>query len=159
MMKRVIIFTVLLLSLFNNLLMSEELDVPAALLEDVENKTMRPFFNALKNGNVEIIKQYISGEMYEESRILLEENKGYPEYLREHYKGAIFSVKRGVSSDNQLIVDVSVEFPGRGKQISQYILEEPGSESVSRGQSVEEMHWRITGQRNNPDRLIESGGE
>lgn len=151
-MTRVLFYTILLLFTLNHPAMSEEKSLPPGLLTDVENKTLRPFFNALKNGNVEIIKRYITGEMYEESRILLEENKGYSEFLRERYKDAVFSVKRGVSSDRHLMVDIEVEFPGRGKQISQLRLEESWQENAGKVQAIEERRWRISKQRNDPAR-------
>jgi len=123
-----------------------ESNVSPMLLEEIQNKTLRPFFNALKNGNVEQIKRFFSGKMYSEYRLLLEENKGYPDLLREYYKDAVFSVERGITSDNRIIVDFSVEIPGKRKQVSQYILQEQNIENVNHGQTDERL-WRITEQR------------
>lgn len=157
-MKRILFFTLLSISIMHNSAVSGGgQDVDPALLQEIESKTMRPFFNALKNGNVEVIKQHISGEMYEESRILLEENEEYPAFLREHYRDARFSVKRGVSSDKGAVVDVMIEFPGGGKQVFTYQLQEQESPQQqggeNRGQQVSsERHWRIFGEERNGGR-------
>lgn len=148
-MKRMLFYTLLLFFLPHNPVMSQEKNITPVMLEEIGSKTLRPFFNALKTGNVELIKRYISGKMYEDSQVLLNENQQYPEFLREQYKDAVFSVERGVSTEKGFIVDVSIEFPGGGKRVSQFVLHEQGQESQSRQQTVGGGRWRITEQQNN----------
>jgi len=154
MIKRILFSAFFLLFMLNTLVMSDEQNLPSELLEEIEVKTLRPFFNALKSGNVQLIKRYFSEEMYSEYRVLLEENKGYPDLLRKHYNDAVFTVERGVSSDNRVIVDFAIQFPGKGKQVSQYILQEQvvEHESENQGQTVGEKRWEIRGQQINQAR-------
>lgn len=150
MMKRVLFCSMLLIAMLHNLAMSEERDLDGVLFEEIESKTLRPFFNALKNGNVELIKHLFSSEMYEEYRLLLDENGDYPDFLREYYRDAVFSVERGMRIDNRVVVDFSIQFPGKGRQTSQFVLQvqDQGRESDSRERVAGERRWQISEQRN-----------
>lgn len=111
-------FFLLLLFLFVNgheLLYAQELRKGEALYEDMDSGTFLPLFNALKHGNVEVIKCYIAGDMYRQTKVLLEENKGYPQFLRNFYKGANFSVERAITAEDDIIADVVIEFPHGSK--------------------------------------------
>lgn len=141
-MKKALIFIIVLFFTLHEPAVSEERSVDPVMLEEIKSKTLRPFFNALKSGNVELIKQHFSGQMYEEYRLLLEENKGYPDLLRAYYKEAIFSVERGVTSGNRIIIDFSIELPGNRKQVSQYILQEQQPENETPGLTAEKR-WNI----------------
>ncbi len=79
-------------------------------LNNVVNETVMPFCWALKAGDVTSIKQYLSGNMYEKNKVLLEQNKEYPEFLRNYYRGAGFRVVKAEKIDNKIIVDVDIEF-------------------------------------------------
>jgi len=150
MMSKFLCYVMCALAILYGVAMAEERDFPQAQLDEMESRTLRPFFNALKNGNVEIVRHYITGEMYEESRLLLEENSEYPKFLREYYKDAVFSVERGVSSNNQVIIDFSIEFPGGEKRVVQFVLEELESKSENLGQQkAAEKRWRISKQPSN----------
>ena len=70
-----------------------------------------PFFNALKTGNIDLIKQYISGDLYERKKDLLERNSRYSVFLRDGYKDAEFRVKKVVNVDEDVIADVEISFP------------------------------------------------
>jgi hypothetical protein len=122
-----------------------ESNLPAEVLEEIESKTLSPYFNALKTGNVQMLKGYFSDEMYAEYRVLLEDNKGYPRTLRNVYKDAIFSIEKGVVSDNGILVEFSIQFPGGSKQIVQYelIQQVRGDQNLERGEAV---RWKIKGQ-------------
>lgn len=150
-MNKALLFTVLLLLTLNEPALSEEQHINPVLLDEIEKNTLRPFFNALKNGDVEQIKHFFSGEIYSEYRLLLEENKGYPDLLREYYKDAVFSIERGVTADNMVTIDFSIEFPGKGKQVSQYILQKQSIENIGRSQA-DERRWSIVDQRHLPAR-------
>ncbi len=131
--------------------MSEERSLNPALHEEIESRTLRPFFNALKNGNVEVAKRYMTGTMYEEFRVALDVDAGYPDFLREHYKDAVFSVEGGIITDEQVIIDVGIKFPVIGKQVTQFYLQkqDSGQENSNSEQAAGEMHWRISEQRHN----------
>jgi hypothetical protein len=115
----------LLLFLFvngNELLYAKELHMGEVLYEDMTSGTFSPLFAALKEGNVKVIKLYLSGDMYRQTRVLLEENKGYPRFLRNFYKGASFSVQRAVTAGDDIIADIVIEFPHGGKSLARLKL-------------------------------------
>lgn len=146
-MKTVLLYIILLFSMLHYPAMSEEANLNSALLKEIENKTLRPFFNALKNGNMEVLKRYMTGAMYEEFKVALDVDIGYPGSIREHYKNAIFSVEGGRVADNMIIVDVGIEFPVIGKKITQFYLQEQDIGRGSGQQVVGERLWRIGKQR------------
>lgn len=147
--KLLLYIMMLALAIPHGVVMAGERALSQAQLDEIESRTLRPYFNALKNGNVKLLKRYFSEEMYAEYRVLLEENRGYPETLRKHYKDAVFSVEQGVTSDSGIIVDFSIEHPGRGKQVVQYYLQEQNSESDYTAQVADGAQWKIIGQRFN----------
>jgi hypothetical protein len=67
---------------------------------------------ALKNGEVDEIKQYLSDDMYEKRRVLLEQNREYPAFLREYYAGAQFSVVEAIREGDDILVGIMINFAG-----------------------------------------------
>jgi hypothetical protein len=74
------------------------------------NEAFQPLFSAMKNGEVEKIKNYISGEMFERNRVLLEQNREYPDFLREFYDGAQFKVVEAVRNGDIVLANIRVIF-------------------------------------------------
>lgn len=150
-MKKILICVVFFSFMLSHPAMSGEEGVPPEMLDQIEKRTLQPFFNALKSGDVGALKSIMGGAMYEESRWSLEENVEYPGFLRRHYKDAIFTVEGGIIIDDQVIIDVGIAFPVIGKQVSQFYLQRPDS-GLGKGnseQAVGERHWRISEQRHN----------
>jgi hypothetical protein len=115
-MKRILFLLPLLVFIISSeLLSAQELSVGEALHSNIMNKTFFPLFEALRSGDTEAIKNYISGDMYHQKKVLLEENKDYPRFLREFYRGANFSVERAVLIDGDIIANVVIEFPDGDK--------------------------------------------
>jgi hypothetical protein len=106
----------------HELLYAQEIYVGEVLYSDMKNGTFLPLFKALKDGNVQVIKHYISGNMYRQNRVLLEENKDYPRFLRKFYRGANFSVERIITADGDIIADVVIEFPQGSKSLTKLRL-------------------------------------
>lgn len=101
-MRKYIFFTLIFLSSSFSLLHAGVLGPSDAAIA---------YFNALKNGDVETIKEYIAGDYYEKYKVLLEENKGYPDFLRNFYKGAEFDVLSTARGNNDdVIVQVQTYF-------------------------------------------------
>ncbi len=146
-MKRVLLYMIALLFIWHNGAMSEKNNVGPALLEEIDSQTFRPFLNALKSGNIEAIKRYLTEKKSEETGLLDLEGDEYREYsdmLKNYYKGVVFSIEQGVVSEGQIIVDVAIEFPGGGQSITQYYLQE---QSGNASQSSEGRRWRINAER------------
>jgi len=115
MRKFLFLLPLLLFAGSHELLYAQELCINEALYGDMRDETLLPFFRALRDGNVEVIKHYISGDMYRQSRVLLEKNKDYPRFLRDFYQGASFSVERAITAEGNIIADIVIEFPQGSK--------------------------------------------
>lgn len=92
------------LSYANNLPLNNE------RYEIVINDVVLPFLGALKNGDVDLIKHYIAGDIYEINRALLENNEEYPEFLRSYYHDVEFYVEKVMESADYIEVHVVIEF-------------------------------------------------
>lgn len=108
---------------------------------EIQNAVILPYFQALKNGAVNEIKKYLSTAMYNEYKSLLEQNKEYPEFLRNYYKDATFSVVRVSEIADEFEFDVQIEFPNGSQSISTL--------SVSQEKNVDnavpdDNRWRIS---------------
>ncbi|MEA1901796.1 MAG: hypothetical protein U9N47_13775 [Thermodesulfobacteriota bacterium] len=106
----------------NTFLYAEEVRVDDTLRKNIIDNTLFPCIKALKDGNVRVIKHYLTEDMYNKSRVLLEQNKGYPEFLRTFYKGAVFTVKKLLEVNGDIIVTVIAEFPNRGSSVTNLLL-------------------------------------
>ena len=80
-------------------------------LEPVQtDEAFHSLFSAMKNGEVEKIKNYISGEMLERNRVLLEQNREYPDFLRKFYDGAQFRVVEAVRNGDIVVANIMIIF-------------------------------------------------
>ncbi len=70
------------------------------------------YVDALKTGNVQVLKGLLSEEMYREYRVLLEENKDYPRFLERYYQGAEIQLENIFREGNDLHGRMRVTFPG-----------------------------------------------
>ena len=75
---------------------------------ELEYSLFIPFMDALFAGDVGALKPLLDDDHYARFASLLEENTDYPEYLREHYKGASFELVDIDEQGNQLIGTVTV---------------------------------------------------
>jgi hypothetical protein len=75
----------------------------------VRDTSFLPLFQAMKQGNVAVIKQYLSGNSYDEYRTLFDRNKTYGEFLRNYYAGASFVLNDiSQNDDGDYIANVSI---------------------------------------------------
>lgn len=129
---------------------SDDPDIEADLLQEIETNTLRPFFNALKSGNAVQLSRYMAGEKLKQANLPKHQDKEYEKFLREYYKDAIFTIKQTAVYDEMVVVDVDIDFPGRGKKQSQFylqpaVVDETGSDRQSAGGPS--RRWSITSQR------------
>lgn len=66
-------------------------------------ETVREFFAASKAGDTETMKRLISGPFYNNRKVLLEKNKKYPQFLREHFKNNIILVEKSTTGDASMV--------------------------------------------------------
>lgn len=112
-----------------NILNAQEISRSDLLYKNVKSDTFVPLFRAFKNGDVDAIKEYISDDMYEKNKVLLEQNKEYPNFLRNFYRDAIFQVRKVVKSGEIIFVDVRVRFPGGYQNVVKVQLKEGKSKA------------------------------
>lgn len=68
------------------------------------------FVTALKKGDLDIMKEFMSEKMYMRYKILLEENQGYSNFLQNYYKDARFSIGKISVVDDHILADLYVDF-------------------------------------------------
>ena len=119
---------------------AQPVDMADSVGLEIQDAVVLPFFEALKNGDVNEIKQYLSTRMYNEYKTLLEQNKEYPEFLRNYYRDATFSIASASKIDGEIEVDVIIEFPNNSQSVSKLIV----SEETQRDAAIPgKQRWRI----------------
>ena len=83
---------------------------PEYLASVQTDEAFQPLFSAMKNGEVGKIKNYISGEMLQRNRVLLEQNREYPDFLRKFYDGAQFKVVKAVRNGDIVVANIMIIF-------------------------------------------------
>ena len=139
-MKRLIIF-ILMFLFFNifNPLHAEEMLINDPLYSDITN-TVLSYFTALKNGDINTIKVYISLAIYNKNKALLEQNEKYPEFLRNYYQGAEFAVEKVEKIDDNIIVTVVIKLAKSSPGVISLRLVKESSQ----GEATNQM-WKIDG--------------
>jgi hypothetical protein len=94
-----------------NTISASEIQLDEADFLDIKHIVLQPFFTALKNGNVLIIKDYLSEDFYSSYQTLLERNEGYPQFLRDYYRGVEFYPINAVQKDDTVEVNVEITSP------------------------------------------------
>ena len=91
-------------------LWAKSLDISENKARDISIEFLEPFFMALKSGDIEAIKMYMSDNMYKKYEVLLEKNKAYPKFLQKIYQNARFSITDINIVDDQIDVMIRVEY-------------------------------------------------
>lgn len=112
MKKNILICSVIIFFVFCNILHAQEIPKKDSLYRNIKYKTCKRLFRALKTGDVDSIKGYISGDMYERYKVLLEQNEAYPDFLRNFYRDAEFKVSSVVRDADEIFVDIMIDFQG-----------------------------------------------
>ncbi|MDL1984909.1 MAG: hypothetical protein LWX54_12115 [Deltaproteobacteria bacterium] len=111
MKKLALILSFLSLILLSAISNAEEMPLSDSLYEEIKKDVIHPFFKSLKDGDINAIKLHLSSAIYNEYKRLLEENKDYPQFLRDYYQDAKFRTERAKEIDGDVVVDVVIEFP------------------------------------------------
>ena len=88
--------------------------------------TVTQYMEAIKKGDVVAIKSHIGGKLLKRRQVLLEQNRKYPEFLRNQYNGVdyrILGTEAGPDS-NQRTVEIELQFPDGRQSLSSLILEQ-----------------------------------
>jgi len=141
--KKVVLFFYLVF-LFggNTFLCAEEIVKSDQLYQEIVVETLDPYFTALKNGDVESLKSLLSGKLYKRYKVLLEKNDAYPEFLQNHFRDTTFQIEKIVTSGDDVLIDVVIEFPGNQPLKSKYLLRRED------GPTVGSKGWKLVEQIN-----------
>ncbi len=79
--------------------------------------------DAVKKGDLKKLKQFLPEEQYKAYRVLLEQNAGYSEFLRSHYKDVAFQVKEVAKEKGGSHYEGAAVFPDGKKEVHTFIVE------------------------------------
>jgi hypothetical protein len=112
---------------------------------EIRQSVLLPFFEALKNGDLHTVSQYLSTDMYNEYKKLLKENKQYSKFLRNYYRGAKFSMLKALNVGDEFEVDIIIEFPNGSQSICKWRVWEEGDGDVKRWQISDKPFKKVNG--------------
>jgi hypothetical protein len=85
-------------------------------------------FEALKKGDVQTIRQYMSPELYKQYSVLFEQNTQYPAFLSKYYQGAKLRIRKTAKVRGHTQVQVAIDFPTGTTHEGRIFLRERDSE-------------------------------
>jgi len=88
------------------------------------DNTVLQFFNASRNGDVEQMRELISGSYYNRRKAELENNDSYPAFLVDHFLGSTTTIAEStIDHKNQIaVVTATTRFPDKTINTSRLIL-------------------------------------
>ena len=142
-MKKNIPFLLILIILTSSQLSrAQKVPLNGALFMEIKKTVLLPYFNALKDGDVIAIKHFLGPDLYQKNRVLLEQNKEYPKFLRAFYQGVIITIEKAARANGTILVDVVLEFPNGDQSFTQLSLLKYGGKSA--GDPARQV-WKIAG--------------
>ena len=94
-----------------NISHAEEIAENNLLYRNIRDNTCIPLFTALKDGDVEAIKDCFSSKKCEKHKDLLDQGEDYSNFLKDFYRNADFLVKRITREKETTFVDIIIYFP------------------------------------------------
>lgn len=91
--------------------------------DDVIDSTVEPFVTALQSGDIEALKSYTAGNLYQDIIEKSQQNRKYDDFLKQHYAGAIFHASVVHQDIDKVVVSVNVDFQGKGASVFELIIE------------------------------------
>ena len=79
-------------------------------------------FAAMQRGDVQTLQQYLSPELYEQYRILFEQNTEYPAFLSKYYQGAKLRIMKIAKVGDRTQVQAAIDFPTGTTRESKILL-------------------------------------
>lgn len=157
MKKITLFFSLLSLVIVCNLAHTGEIPQSGSSNVEIQDNVVLPFFAALRNGDVNAIKRYISSDMYSTYKRLLEDNKEYPKFLRDYYRDAKFHVERTNKVDDRVEFDVVIEFPDGNRSINKLrVLKKRGRLQDRSGSNNWEIANQTVGSAQNSSEKVSS---
>lgn len=92
---------------------SAQVVVTNPMIDEI-TKTYTSLFDALRRGDVRTIKLLLPADEYPQDKVLLEQNKDYPAFLRKFYQGAklrVGQVDSVLSAKDEVIAEFIIDMP------------------------------------------------
>lgn len=113
-MKKLYVYVLTVASLLlNSTFLPAQVVVTNPVIDEI-TKTYTSLFDALRRGDVQTIKLYLSPVEYAQYKVLFEQNKDYPRFLRNFYQGArvrVGQIDSVRSAKNEVIGELVIDFP------------------------------------------------
>jgi hypothetical protein len=101
------------------------MDVDPETYQELESSVFSPLFSSLQQGDLESIKKFLKADLYEQYRVLFEQNKDYGQFLRDYYAGTSIQLEKIIRAEEGYVGKAVIYWPdGRSAAIS---LEVAGS--------------------------------
>lgn len=119
---------------------AEEISENDPFYKNIRDNTCIPLFTALKDGDVETIKDCFSNKKHEKHKDVLDENTNYSNFLKDFYRDATFLMKSVVREKKQTFVDIIVYFPDGSQSTRRWFLKE---EKRKKGDEIWKVDYEI----------------
>ena len=102
---------------------------PANAEQSGPDHTVLEFFNASRNGDVEQMRELISGSYYNRRKAVLENDESYPAFLVDHFHGSTTNIEASnIDHNNRVaVVTVTTHFPDKTINTTRLILKKEGN--------------------------------
>jgi hypothetical protein len=122
-MKKIVIgFSILIICFYCGLSFARGPERPQKSIEEIVNNVVRPFFVTLKNGDIVTLKRLMTKDLYEDRKVLFEQNKAYPSFLRKLYRDADFIIVSANKKGNDILVNAVTKYSdGRQNKLALYL--------------------------------------
>jgi len=90
--------------------------------DDQITQVLNNLFDALRSGDTGTLKRLFDGEMYTNNKTLLEQNMEYPDFLRNYYQGAIFTITEITPNGEGVMAGFTVLFTNGSEQTIHMLL-------------------------------------
>ena len=100
--------------------------VDSSVYEDLSQTTFTPLFDALKGGDLASLKQLLEPNVYEQYRVLFEQNGQYDQFLRDYYANADFQLDDLAKVADGYLAQVTIYWPdGHSAVTNWHVHREP----------------------------------
>jgi hypothetical protein len=106
--------------------------VDRAVYEDLSQTTFTPLFDALRGGDLASLKRFLEPDVYEQYRVLFEQNGQYDQFLRDYYANADFQLGDVATVDGGYLAQVTIYWPDGHSAITQWHVTENSTQSGPR---------------------------
>jgi hypothetical protein len=122
-MKNIFLFISMVVFFIScNISHAEEIAENNLLYRNIRDNTCIPLFTALKDGDVEAIKDCFSSKKCEKHKDLLDQGEDYSNFLKDFYRNADFLVKRIIREKETTFVDIIIYFPNGIQSTRRWLL-------------------------------------